>query len=66
MDSTCYGCIHLTETADAAGGGIYRCSKAPGLKVGEWGHWTDPEMDKPRPLQEDCYDNGGLANRMGH
>lgn len=57
---TCYGCIHLIDRADAAGGGVYRCGKVMGLvKVGEYGHWTRPEVDAPRPLEDGCYDDGG-------
>ena len=55
----CYGCKHLITEVDAAGGGVYKCSKFPYVVVGEWGHWTD-ERDEPREIN-DCWE--GSENR---
>jgi hypothetical protein len=52
---TCFGCRHLLAIADAAGGGIYKCAKSPGLVIGSWGIWTD-QGDIPRPLDA-CYED---------
>ncbi|MFA4834931.1 MAG: hypothetical protein WC749_02500 [Dehalococcoidia bacterium] len=53
LKKTCIdlGCPFLHATADAAGGGTYRCRKTSLLK-GEWGHWTS-ETDRPMPY-DDC------------
>lgn len=54
---SCEGCIHLGSISDAAGGGLYKCRKHPGLVVGEWGHWANPEYDDPtHPEEWDCYE----------
>jgi phage N-6-adenine-methyltransferase len=38
VKNTCYGCKHLTSTADGAGGSTYKCDRLPRLVVGEYGH----------------------------
>jgi hypothetical protein len=56
---SCDGCIYLGSLPDAAGGGLYKCRKRPGLVVGEWGHWAVPEYDEPtHPAEWDCYEKG--------
>lgn len=54
---SCKGCKHLDSIPDAAGGGLYKCMKRPGLVVGEWGHWTNPEYDEPTHSADwGCYE----------
>jgi len=53
MSEECFGCEYLDSECDAAGGGIYKCRKHPGIIVGEFGYWAD-ENDIPRRIFEDC------------
>jgi len=56
----CFTCRFLVSRSDSAGGGTYYCGRLSnmqphGVVLGEWGHWTDPKIDDPKPLRDDCW-----------